>query len=143
MKNHILRPVIGSFPHWLDHFLQPEFDAATTWQNMKTAPKVNIAESKESFKITFAVPGMNKESFKIQVEKDTLTVSAEAIENKETQDEKLTRQEFRHQAFSRSFFLPDSVNTQAVSAKYENGLLVVTLLKKEDATPQSIQVEIQ
>jgi len=96
-------------------------------------PAVNIVENKNHFELSLAAPGMKKNDFKIDVEGNTLTVSAENEENKEETNEKYTRKEFNYTSFSRSFSLPDGVNKDKIDASYENGLLKLVLPKTEEA----------
>lgn len=96
-------------------------------------PSVNIAESADDFKIELAAPGLEKEDFNISLEKDRLTISVEKEKKAEVEGEKITRREFNYTTFSRSFNLPKDVNVQAIGAQYENGVLVLTLPKKEEA----------
>ncbi|MEZ5040698.1 MAG: Hsp20/alpha crystallin family protein [Saprospiraceae bacterium] len=95
-------------------------------------PAVNISENKESFLLELAAPGLNKEDFKVSVEKNMLTVAA----NKETKSEEgnqYRRREFNYLSFKRSFHLPSSIDANAINATYENGVLYLTLSKKEEA----------
>lgn len=96
-------------------------------------PSVNITENSKEFKIEFGAPGLKKEDFKVDIDKNTLTVSSEKEEKKKEENERFTKQEFNYSSFSRSFMLPDSVKTDDVKAKYEDGILKIHLTKKEDS----------
>ena len=96
-------------------------------------PSVNISESVDDFKIELAAPGLQKEDFEINVEKNTLTISAKKENVNEVNDEKITRKEFSYRTFSRSFQLPEGVESNAIVANYESGILGVILPKKEEA----------
>ncbi|WP_276363510.1 Hsp20/alpha crystallin family protein [Daejeonella sp. H1SJ63] len=96
-------------------------------------PSVNITENGKEFKIEFGAPGLKKEDFKIDIDKNTLTVSSEKEEKKKEENERFTKQEFNYSSFSRSFILPDSVETENVKAKYEDGVLKIHIGKKEDS----------
>ena len=103
-------------------------------------PPVNISESDHAYWIEFAAPGFEKQAFTIQVENQTLTVSAQRETKQKDENERYTRREFRFESFKRSFKLPDTVNQTEVSAVYENGVLKVMLPKTEKA--QSIEKTI-
>ena len=100
-----------------------------------TLPAVNIRETGESFIIEVAVPGMNKKDFKIECDHQMLRISYNrSTEQKEgSTDSDYVRREYSFESFNRSFQLPESVNTESVNAKYEDGILRVTLAKKEEA----------
>lgn len=100
-------------------------------------PAVNIIEGNEDFKIEVAAPGLNKKDFKIDLDRNVLTVSSEKKEEKKEKDEdKFMRREFSYSSFSRSFTLPDSVDEDKVSANHQDGVLTVTIPKKEEARPR-------
>lgn len=99
-------------------------------------PAVNIKETDKSFELDLAVPGMDKKDFKIELKDGSITISAKH-ENKveETNEkERYSRREFSYQSFSRSFVLAeDLVDTEGINAKYENGILNVSIPKKTNA----------
>lgn len=95
-------------------------------------PSVNIKERAEDYKIDLAVPGMDKKDFKVEVEHNVLTISGERKEEKLEENEKLTRREFHFGSFKRSFTLPESANSENIQATYNNGILSVTITKKEE-----------
>ena len=105
-------------------------------------PAVNIVETEDSFKLELAAPGYEKQDFNLNIENDLLTVSANReVKNEETND-RYTRREFTVTAFKRSFKLPKTVNPDATSAVYENGILNITLGKKEEARPLVKTIQI-
>ena len=109
-----------------------------------TIPSVNIKETENEFEVDMAAPGMNKEDFKIELNNNILTILSERQAEHETSKGKnVTRREFSYQSFSRSFTLPAIVETDQITAKYENGLLRVNIPKKEEAKPKPIkQIEV-
>lgn len=106
-----------------------------------TLPSINIKESENDFQVEMAAPGMDKKDFKIEVDKGVLSISSEK-ETKEEQSESdnYSRREFSYQSFCRSFVLPTSVDNDKICAKYENGILSVTIPKKEEAKPKPTKV---
>lgn len=105
----------------------PMFDAA------RRIPPVNIKETDKELHVELAVPGMKKSDFKVQVENKTLTVSAEKSEEKEEKDEDYTKKEYNYQSFSRSFMLPEYAKTEDIQAHYTDGVLKLSVPKKETA----------
>lgn len=112
---------------------------------MFNTPAVNIKETDKSFELDLAVPGMDKKDFKIELKDGSITISAKH-ENKveETNEkERYSRREFSYQSFSRSFVLAeDLVDTEGINAKYENGILNVSIPKKSN-THINLSKEIQ
>jgi HSP20 family protein len=102
-----------------------------------TLPMVNVKESVDGFEVEMAAPGYNKNDFKIELNRDVLTVSSEkTIENETKDDQQFTRREYSFQSFSRSFTLPNSADGDKIDARYENGVLRVSIPKKEEAKPK-------
>lgn len=93
----------------------------------------NIYDNENSFVIEMSAPGFNKEDFKINIEQQTLNISAETKQENEVQDEKFLRREFSKNNVSRSFILPKTVDLDSISADYTNGILKITLPRREDA----------
>ena len=130
----------NQFPRLLDRFFEGDlFD----WSNRNfsdtntTLPSVNIKESSEAFDVEVAAPGFSKDEFKIELNNDLLTISSEKhVENETDEGENFTRREFSYQSFSRSFTLPNTANSEKIGAKYENGILKVSIPKKEEAKPK-------
>ena len=96
-------------------------------------PSVNIQDNEKDFVIEVAAPGVKKDEFNIKVEKNVLSISREIKEEKEENNDNYTRKEFSYHSFSRSFTLPKIVNVDDIKADYNEGILMITLPKKEDA----------
>ena len=109
-----------------------------------TLPSVNIKENKDLFTVEVAAPGFNKTDFNIELNNDILTISSEKEEQNELKEnERISKQEFSYQSFTRSFTLPELVEDENISAKYENGILSISIPKKEEAKPKPVkQIEI-
>jgi HSP20 family protein len=111
-----------------------------------TVPSVNISETENNFEVEMAAPGLKKEDFKIELDGNMLTISAEKKEEikDENKDEKFSRREFSYQSFQRSFQLPkDVVDEDKVKAYYQDGVLKLSIPKKEEAkkkSPRKIQI---
>ena len=121
--------------------LFPSFFDANQRMDM---PAVNIYEDNDAFKIDLAAPGLAKEDFKIEIKNNVLTISSERQEKNEEKTEKFMRKEFNYCSFKRSFALPQTANTEKISASHNNGILSVSIFKKEEAKEKPIrQIEIK
>lgn len=120
---------------FFDDFLQRSLSDVVGADNVLNQPAVNIMESPESFQLEVAAPGFDKSNFHLSVENDYLTLSGQRESKQTAEGEKVTRREFRYESFSRSFKLPKTVNFDAIAAVYDNGILSVTIPKKEEAKP--------
>jgi HSP20 family protein len=107
--------------------------------NGDSVPAVNVRETGDNFELELAVPGMTKKDFKVEFEKDILTISSEKKENKEdgNRDGNYYRREFSYQGFMRSFSLPENtVDADKIRATYQDGVLKVEIPKKEEVKPK-------
>ena len=102
-------------------------------------PAINVREDDEKFTLEVAAPGLNKDHFSIQLENNTLTISANLEEEKLTENVKYTRKEFHFKAFKRSFTLPKTADQESIEADYKDGILKIEILKKEEAKPKPIR----
>lgn len=106
------------------------------WGRILSVPAVNITEDKNEYQVAVAAPGLGKDDFRIAIEGNMLTISAEKQEKKEEKDKKFTRKEYSYSSFSRSFTLPEEVNKERIEARieasYENGVLKLSLPRKEE-----------
>lgn len=124
------------FPSLLTDFFDYDRFFGNRWFEREfnnSLPAVNIKEDGNQFDIDFAAPGFSKSDFKIDVEDNVLTVSAEKKEEKSEENKRFTRKEFSYNTFSRSFTLPQTVNADKIDAKYKDGLLHLQIPKKEEA----------
>lgn len=109
----------------------------------QAVPAVNVKEGDDNFEIELAVPGMQKDDFKIDVENGVLSISSEKEESKEEEVENYSRKEFSYSSFKRAFTLPENVDNDNIKAKYKDGVLGITLKKKEvAATKPAKAIEI-
>lgn len=132
-RNNGLRPPFESF---LDNFWGQDFFGSMATGT--TVPAVNIKETEASYEVAVASPGLKKEDFHIDVDHNVLTISAETKEEKEEKDgEKVTRREFSFSSFKRSFSIPDNVLVDEIKANYQDGILSLSLPKKEKTEPNN------
>ena len=98
-----------------------------------TDPAANIIENNDSFLLEIAAPGMKKDDFRINLENSILTISVEIQDEKNEEIKNYTRKEFHYGSFSRSFTLPKTINQDSIEADYQDGILKVTMPKREEA----------
>ena len=110
-----------------------------------TLPAVNILEEDDRIQIEVAAPGMKKEDFKIDLENNRLTVSAEVSTENSESGERYSRKEFSYRSFRRLFNIPvETINGDQIQATYKDGILLVTLPKREELKPKPARaIEIQ
>ena len=106
-------------------------------------PAVNIAETENEFHIELAVPGLKKEDFKISLDKNTLSVSVEKKTENETNDKRYSKREYSYTSFVRSFTLPETVDYSKIDAEYTDGILKLSIAKKEEAKFQSREIAVK
>ena len=133
--------LVPAFPSLIDRFFEGEL---MDWNNFNfagtnaTLPAVNVRENDEEITIELAAPGLRKEDFKLDYDNGRLTISSEKEEKfEEKEGEKITRREFSYSSFQRSFSVPETiVNTDKIVAKYNDGILRLTLPKREEVKPK-------
>jgi HSP20 family protein len=95
-------------------------------------PAVNIREDETNFILELAVPGIDKNELKIDINEDVLTISSETKSETEEKKEGYKRKEFSYSSFCRSFYIPENVNRDKIEATYKDGILSVGLPKQEE-----------
>lgn len=130
-----------SYNSILDHFFTDDFlnwpATAKSRNNWGNLPATNIYEDENGYNVDLAVPGMKRDDFKIELKDDTLTISSQRKDEKVESKDKYTRKEFNYSSFTRSFKLPENIiDGNSISAKYEAGVLKLSIPKKEEAKPQ-------
>ncbi len=130
------------FPDWLDDFFAGEVNPLSNTRIL-SVPPVNVFESETAYRIELAAPGLKKDDIKISLDNDVLTISAEIKENDVTEEGQYTKKEFDYKNFSRSFTLPEIADREKIDAKSENGVLLITISKKEEVINKPKQIEIK
>lgn len=100
-------------------------------ENYYSIPQANVSEGKVSYKIELAVPGYSKEQIGIQFQENILMVKGSVEENSNKEEKYLTR-EFGLKSFIRRFSIPKTADTDHISAAFSNGILTITIPKKEE-----------
>jgi HSP20 family protein len=106
------------------------------------APAVDVYEDEHNVTLKIEVPGIDEKDIDVRVENNTLTVHGERKFEKEEKEENYRRVERQYGSFSRTFTLPNTVDTESVSADYEKGVLKIKLAKRAEAKPKQIKVNV-
>src|SRR5215467_6137265 len=106
------------------------------------APAVDVYEDEHNVTLKIEVPGIEEKDLDIRVENNTLTVHGERKFEKEEKEENYRRVERQYGSFTRSFTLPNTVDTEHVQANYDKGILKIQLAKKAEAKPKQIKVNV-
>lgn len=141
----ILKKERNYFPSIVDEFFGRDFlPNLFEFQTGINMPSVNIVEGKEDFRIEVAAPGLEKSDFNINLENNVLTISSEREDKKEEKEERYMRREFSYTSFNRSFSLPNSVDADKIVANHSNGVLSISIPKREEAKVKPAkQIEIK
>ena len=110
---------------------------ASPWLSGRNMPAVNIKENERNYEVELALPGYDKKDFEISVDNGVLTVSGERSEETEKKEDNYTRREFGFSSFSRSFNLPTNINEENIDAKYADGVLKLTIAKRQESNGKS------
>lgn len=136
MSTRTLARTTEMLPSLFDDFIRPWsswIDSPSILSRTQMIPAVNITETKDDYILSLAAPGMKKDDFNIDVTGNMLTISSEKEDKSVVKDELFTRKEYNYTSFSRSFTLPEEVNKERIDARYEDGILKLSLPKKEEA----------
>src|SRR5687767_1803226 len=141
MNNNRQKPFDNLFDDFVNTF-------PSVWGNIGkeetfALPPVNIYETKEAFELELNVPGRKKEDFQIALEKGMLTISYEKKEEQKSEDRKAVRKEFSFRSFKRTFHLDEKIHLNGITAKYENGMLTLTLPKMEEKREEGKKIVIE
>ena len=132
---NLIRKQNPFFPSLVDELFNQDRRVRTS-SISSTTPAVNIIEQDTQFLIELAAPGNKKEDFEIEIEDGILSISSSSNKEDNTSEkETFTRHEFSYNSFRRSFTIPESVDVSSIEATYSEGVLLIKLLKLEEALP--------
>jgi HSP20 family protein len=106
------------------------------------APAVDVYEDEHTISLNIEVPGIDEKDIDVRIENNTLTVHGERKFEKEQKEENFRRVERQYGSFTRSFTLPNTVDTDNIQANYDKGILKIQLAKKAEAKPKQIKVNL-
>ena len=139
------RPFEGSFNNLVDDLFAgfPVLTGSDADQQWKGFVPVNISETEKNHNIEIVAPGYEKADFKISVDDQILTISAEKKNELKEENKKQIRKEYNYRSFKRSFTLDEKTDVAGIDAKYVNGVLTLNLPKKEEVKTPAQQISIQ
>lgn len=136
METKALVKLAERMPPVFDDFFRPWnewFDNSGFLGRAINMPAVNISEQKDHYLVSLAAPGLKKDDFQIDMDGNLLTISCEKEESREEKEKRFTRKEYNFSAFSRTFTLPMEINKEKIEARYEDGVLKISLPRIEEA----------
>src|ERR1700753_1185696 len=136
-KNHAVNPFFS------DVFNSIYNDSFLSDKLASRVPAVNIAETENEFQIELAVPGLKKEDFKISLDKNVLSISAEKKVENVDETKKYSKREYSYNSFVRTFTLPETADQAKIDAQYNDGVLTLSVAKKEEAKAQSREIAVK
>jgi HSP20 family protein len=132
------RDIFGKrFSDIMDEF----FNDAVATRRDTFVPSIDISETETQFVIDVEVPGVDKKDIELSIENNTLTISGERKFEKKEDNKQYHRVESHYGTFSRTFSLPDNVNTESINASYNNGILSITVDKSEQQMKKQIKIK--
>lgn len=133
----------GLSPVFNDIFENFFNDAFVSDRMVSRVPAVNISETDGHYHIELAAPGLKKEDFKLNLDRNILTISAEKQTEHNENEKKYNKREYSYSSFVRSFTLPESADDANIEAEYTDGILRIKVAKKEEAKMAARQIEIK
>lgn len=126
----------NSHPFAMNRFFNNEvMNGLNTDKQTTSVPLVNITETNEGFLVEVAAPGYDKSDFKLELNRNVLSISAET-KTGSNENTNYTHREFNYQSFSRTFSVPTSADGEKIEASYTNGILHVSIPKREESKPK-------
>jgi len=127
----------------INNVLETLFNDSFYDRMVSRVPAVNISETADEYHIELAAPGLKKEDFKISLDHKILSISVEQRKENAVNEKKYNKREYSYSSFVRSFTLPEGADDARIEAGYADGVLKITLPKKEEAKSVRRQIEIK
>tara|TARA_R110000868_G_scaffold259361_2_gene517153 strand:- start:16119 stop:16550 length:432 start_codon:yes stop_codon:yes gene_type:complete len=115
-------------------------NSASNYRKDSFMPSVDVSETNTQFEVSVELPGLKKEDINVNLEKSRLTISGERKFKNEEEGKNFHRLETQYGKFSRSFYLPDTIDEESILAKYEDGILNITINKSEEKVKKQIEI---
>lgn len=132
------------FPRLFNDLVSASYSDYFGDKTFMNIPAVNVTENDKEYEIELAAPGLSKADFQIKVVKNVLEISSEKQIKKEEDKDSIVRKEFGYSSFKRSFILPEDVHHEGIKASYSDGVLTVSVPKKEEEKePAPKKIDIQ
>jgi HSP20 family protein len=138
-------PAISSLQNEMNRMIDHFFRGVESDYGMESGawmPPVDLVENNEKITVKAEIPGVDPKEINISIQDNTLIIKGEKKEEKEEKGKNYYRMERRYGSFARSINLPASVDTGKVTAEYKNGVLEISLQKKEEVKPKQITVKV-
>ena len=136
-------PFRGSYDSQLNRLFSDFFGRTSQDQNLTTwAPSVDIYDAEHELVVKADLPDVKPEDLDIRVENNILTIRGERKFEKKVDEKNYLRVERTYGSFARSFSLATTVNTEAIKADYKDGVLTLSIPKREEAKPKQIKVNV-
>jgi HSP20 family protein len=135
---------VNSLQEQFNRLFEGSFPGRSSESNLTTwAPAVDIYETENELVLKADLPDINEKDLDIRIENNTLTVRGERKFEKQVNEDNYLRVERSYGSFSRSFSLPNTINTEAINAEYKNGVLTVTMPKRAESKPKQVKVNVE
>jgi HSP20 family protein len=135
---------VSNLQEQINRLFNESFDRSSEEGNLTTwAPAVDILETEQNLVVKADLPDIKPEELDIRVENNILTIRGERKFEKKVNENNYLRVERSYGSFSRSFSLANTVNTEAIQADYKNGVLTLSIPKREEAKPKQIKVRVE
>jgi HSP20 family protein len=135
---------VSTLQEQINRLFNESFDRSSEEGNLTTwAPAVDILETEQNLVVKADLPDIKPEELDIRVENNILTIRGERKFEKKVNENNYLRVERSYGSFSRSFSLANTVNTEAIQADYKNGVLTLSIPKREEAKPKQIKVRVE
>ncbi len=132
------------FPYVIEKFFGKKItDEAALDENVSLVPSVNISDKDNSFEVSVALPGVDKKDVNIEVRDNCLVISSEKEYENEEKNDNWVRREYGYASFQRMFELPESADPDKIKAKMKNGVLSISIAKKEGHEPDRKKIAVQ
>lgn len=126
------------------HFPELNKELGVGFFEKQSYPRVDVVDYNDRVEILAEIPGLSKDEVNVEVQENVLTISGQKIKKVEDKEStgKYIRRELKHSSFKRSFTLGDQINKNSPQAKFENGLLTITLAKVKPTIPETKKIKI-
>ena len=135
---------VSTLQDQVNRFFNEAFDRSSEEANLTPwAPAVDIYETEQALVVKADLPDIKPEELDVRIENNILTIRGERKFEKKVDEDNYLRVERSYGSFSRSFSLANTVNTEAIKADYKNGVLTLSVPKREEAKPKQIKVHVE
>lgn len=134
--------VFPTFNNVLENLFDSEGGLFSMVSKGTSVPAVNVSETDSNYEIEIAAPGLSKDDFKINLENQQLIISSEKEEDTTEEKKNYTRKEYNYSSFYRSFYLPENVKEDSITAQYQTGVLTIKIGKKTPTPSETRTIQI-